>query len=84
MKENVTSLKTRNQAEVKEQIRLVNGLVGNISWQCKTISEVNQLLYAYSFVVADGQRKGKVGERRKKTYGGKEGLNGTLPCGEKT
>ena len=68
MKEKVPSLKSRNQAEGKEQIRLVNGVVGNISWQCKTISEVNQLLYACSFVVAErlGLTKKRKGGRKEK------------------
>ena len=68
MKEKVPSLKKRNKAEVKEQIRLVNGVVENISWQCKTISEVNQLLHACSFVVAErlGLTKKRKGGRKEK------------------
>ena len=52
-KENVPSLKSRDQKKVTEQIYLINGLVGNVSLNCNTISDVNHLLYSCSFVVAE-------------------------------
>ena len=61
-KENVPSLKSRDQKKVMEQICLINGLVENVALSCKTISDVNYLLYACSFVVAERlglTRKGK-------------------------
>ena len=52
-KENVPSLKSRDQRKVSEQIYLINGLVENVALSCNTISDVNHLLYACSFVVAE-------------------------------
>merc|ERR1712048_544328 len=40
-KESVPSLKCRNQLEVKKQLRLVNGVAGNVAVFCQSISEVN-------------------------------------------
>ena len=65
---NVPSLKLRDQKKVMEQIYLINGIVGNVSRQCESISDVNHLLYACSFVVAERMgltKKGK-GERKAK------------------
>ena len=58
----VPSLKTRNQQAVKEQVSLVNGVAGNAAKECKTLSDVNRLLYACSVVVAD--RLGLLKERK--------------------
>ena len=63
----VPSLKSRNQAEVKKEIRLVNGVVGNVARECKSITDVNHLLYASSFVVAE-----RLGLTKKRTEGRKE------------
>ena len=67
-KEPVPSLKCRNQVEVKKQLRLVNGVAGNVAVFCKSISEVNHLLYACSLVVAErlGLKKKKAGGRKEK------------------
>ena len=67
-KENVPSLKSRDQKKVMGKIYLINGLVGNISKSCNSISDVNQLLYACSYVVAEelGLMKKKKGERKAK------------------
>ena len=64
----VPSLKLRDQKKVMEQIYLVNGIVGNVARQCESISDVNQLLYACSFVVAErmGLTKRRKGERKSK------------------
>ena len=64
----VPSLKLRDQKKVMEQIYLINGIVGNVSHQCDSISEVNHLLHACSFVVAErlGLTKKRKGERKKK------------------
>ena len=68
-KENVPSLKSRDQKKVMGKIYLINGLVGNISKSCNSISDVNQLLYACSYVVAEelGLMKKKKGERKAKS-----------------
>ena len=58
----VPSLKTRNQLAVKEQVGLVNGVAGNVAKECRTLSDVNRLLYACSVVVAD--RLGLLKERK--------------------
>ena len=62
------SLKSRDQKKVMGKIYLINGLVGNISKSCNSISDVNQLLYACSYVVAEelGLMKKKKGERKAK------------------
>jgi hypothetical protein len=67
-KESVPSLKCRNQLEVKKQLRLVNGVAGNLAVFCQSISFVNHLLYACSFVVAErlGLKKKKAGGRKEK------------------
>ena len=67
-KAKVPSLKCRNQLEVKKQLRLVNGVAGNVAVFCKSISEVNHLLYACSLVVAErlGLKKKKAGGRKEK------------------
>ena len=67
-KESVPSLKCRNRLEVEKQLRLVNGVAGNLAVFCQSISEVNHLLYACSFVVAEclGLKKKKAGGRREK------------------
>ena len=51
-KEFVPSLKSRNQVDVKKQLRLVNGVAGNLAVDCCSISEVNHFLYTCSLVVA--------------------------------
>ena len=65
----VPSLKSRNQAEVKKGIRLVNGVVGNVARECKSITDENHLLYASSFVVAE--RLGRKGGKRRLIRGGR-------------
>ena len=50
---NVPSLKLRDQKKATQQIYLINGIVGNVARQCESISDVNHLLYACSFVVAE-------------------------------
>ena len=67
-KENVPSLKSRDQKKVMGKIYLINGLIGNISKSYNSISNVNQLLYACSYVVAEelGLMKKKKGERKAK------------------
>ena len=64
----VPSLKLRDQTKVMEQIYLINGIVGNVARQCESISDVNHLLYACSFVVAEkmGLTKRRKGERKSK------------------
>ena len=47
----VPSLKLRDQKKVMEQIYLINGIVGNVSHQCDSISEVNHLLRACSNMI---------------------------------
>ena len=46
----------------------MNGVAGNLAVSCKSISEVNHLLYAGSVVVAErlGLKKKKAGGRREK------------------
>ena len=67
-KESVPSLKSRNRLEVEKQLRLVNGLAGNLAIECSSISEVNHLLYACSLVVAERLRikKKNIGGRKEK------------------
>ena len=67
-KESVPSLKSRNRLEVEKQLRLVNGLAGNLSIECCSISDVNHLLYACSLVVAErlGMKKKNLGGRKEK------------------
>ena len=52
-KESAPSLKSRDQKKVAAKIFLINGLVGNIAKSCNSISDVNQLLYACSYLVAE-------------------------------
>ena len=68
-KETVPSLKCRNRLEIEKQLRLVNGVAGNLAVSCKTISEVNHLLYACSFVVAECLGLKKEESRRTKREG---------------
>ena len=72
------SLKLRDQKKVMEQINLINGLVGNVSHQCDSISDVNHLLRTCSFVVAE-----RLGLTKKRILGGRGELRGTLKFGGK-
>ena len=66
-KESVPSLKTANHLDLKKQLRLVNGVAGNLAVVCQSISEVNQLMYACSLVIAE-----RLGFKKKKSGGMKE------------
>ena len=55
----VPSLKARERRVVNKEVRLVNGVIHNV--EVKTVTEVNKLLYAGSFVVAE--RLGLMKER---------------------
>ena len=61
------SLKLRDQKKVTQQIYLINGIVGNVARQCESISDVNHLLYACSFVVAERMGLTKKGKGERKT-----------------
>ena len=64
------SLKLRDQKKVTQQIYLINGIVGNVARQCESISDVNHLLYACSFVVAERMGLTKKGKGERKTKEG--------------
>ena len=66
----VPSLKAQDRRKVNKEVHLVEGLMHNLVKPGMTVSEVNRLLYAGSFVVADrlgliGRRRGKRGDRKK-------------------
>ena len=58
----VPSLKSRNRSEVMAQVKVVNGVVGNLVRHDQSISDVNRLMYACSVVVAE--RLGLLKERK--------------------
>ena len=60
----VPSLKSRNRSEVMAQVKLVNGVIGNLVERGQSIGDVNRLLYASSVVVAE--RLGLLKERKGK------------------
>ena len=64
----VPSLKSRDRLEVKAQVKLVNGVIGNLVGECQSISDSNRLLHAASVVVAErlGLLKDRKGSRQKK------------------
>ena len=66
-KESVPSLKSANHLDLKKQLRLVNGVAGNLAVVCHTISDVNQLMYACSLVIAE-----RLGFKKKISGGRKE------------
>ena len=64
----VPSLKSRNRSEVMAQVKLVNGVIGNLVDRDMLIGDVNRLLYASSVVVAErlGLLKERKGKREEK------------------
>jgi hypothetical protein len=74
----VPSLKSRQRVDVNREVKLVNGLMHNVV--VNTIGQVNKLLYAGSFVVAERlglmRKRGK--DRRRRNRGGREELRGIL------
>ena len=58
----VPSLKSRSRPEVMAQVKLVNGVIGNLTQECRSISDSNRLLHAASVVVAE--RLGLLRERK--------------------
>ena len=84
-KESVTSLKSANHLDLKKQLRLVNGVAGNIAIGCHSISEVNHLMYACSLVIVwVSQRRNREVGRRKKNRGGRDELSRKSRIGGKT
>ena len=61
----IPSLKAKDRKLVNEEVRLVNGLIQNV--KTSNITEVNKLLYAGAFVIAErlGMIKVRKGEKRK-------------------
>ena len=47
----VPSLKVRERRMVNKEVRLVNGVIHNVG--AKSVTEINKVLYAGSFVVAE-------------------------------
>ena len=64
----VPSLKSRNRSEVMAQVKLVNGVIGNLVVECRSIGDSNRLLHAASVVVAErlGLLKDRKGARQTK------------------
>ena len=58
----VPSLKSRSRPEVMAQVKLVDGVIGNLTQECRSISDSNCLLHAASVVVAE--RLGLLRERK--------------------
>ena len=56
----VASLKARERRMVNKEVRLVNGVIHNVG--AKSVTEINKVLYAGSFVVAE--RLGLTSERQ--------------------
>ena len=64
----VPSLKSRYRSEAMAQVKLVNGVIGNLVVECRSIGDSNRLLHAASVVVAErlGLLKDRKGARQTK------------------
>ena len=66
----IPNLKTKDGREIGETVRIVDGLLHNFLAECTTVTEVNRLIYAGSYMVADnlgmlGKNKKERGDAKK-------------------